>query len=156
VGPLRPRALALFALLAAWSFGCRREAIVIAGLPPSAPPPDSALFDFDVNFWVNLHHRLYEGSGRGGPSTPDKTPYAPAERKAWDEALAYYGNKFTDRGFASLFSDPRLTPIARALARLEAGASTASSGLEPTLIDTLEGGGPDLSRPRLERGRQNR
>jgi hypothetical protein len=75
------------------------------------------VFEFHSDFWVNLHHTLYqEAKFRGSTSAQttdrDKAPsknrptlkssnpkvaLTPAEQRAWDEALNYYAANYTDK-----------------------------------------------------------
>src|SRR5882762_6419921 len=75
------------------------------------------VFEFHSDFWVNLHHTLYQeakfrtsttaqGSDRDKASSKNrptlkssnpKAPLTPAEQRAWDEALNYYSANYTDK-----------------------------------------------------------
>jgi hypothetical protein len=75
------------------------------------------VFEFHSDFWVNLHHTLYQEAKFRTlqvPQTNDrdksasksrptlntsnaKTPLTPAEQRAWDEALNYYSANYTDK-----------------------------------------------------------
>ena len=76
------------------------------------------VFEFHSDFWVNLHHTLYQEakfrtpqnsqtSDRDKPPSKNrptlktspyaKTPLTPAEQRAWDEALNYYSANYIDK-----------------------------------------------------------
>jgi hypothetical protein len=75
------------------------------------------VFEFHSDFWVNLHHTLYQEAKfrapqnaqnndrskpltRGRPTLKTsnaKSPLTPAEQRAWDEALNYYSANYIDK-----------------------------------------------------------
>jgi hypothetical protein len=75
------------------------------------------VFEFHSDFWVNLHHTLYQEAKFRGytsgqiadrdkapsknrptlKSSNPKAPLTPAEQRAWDEALNYYAVNYTDK-----------------------------------------------------------
>ena len=78
------------------------------------------VFEFHSDFWVNLHHTLYQEAKFRPPArtqmaqtndrdktapksrpafrTPNaKIPLTPAEQRAWDEALNYYAANYIDK-----------------------------------------------------------
>lgn len=79
------------------------------------------VFEFHSGFWVNLHHTLYfQAKQAAGPQTPPRehdlpsqpklkividasTALTPAERAAWNNAVAYYAAHFVGKDL--LFND---------------------------------------------------
>ncbi len=71
------------------------------------------VFEFHSDFWVNLHHTLYQEAKFRISETPvneknpsknrptlknsSKSPLTPAEQRAWDEALSYYAANYIDK-----------------------------------------------------------
>jgi hypothetical protein len=76
------------------------------------------VFEFHSDFWVNLHHTLYQeakfrvpqnsqANDREKPPSKNrptlktsphaKIPLTPAEQRAWDEALSYYSANYIDK-----------------------------------------------------------
>lgn len=80
------------------------------------------VFELHSGFWINLHHTLYhqarqpkslnpmpgaprgKAGGKSGPTlqiAPRAQPgWSPAEQRAWDEAVAYYGANYADQDLA--------------------------------------------------------
>src|SRR5687767_11544593 len=83
-----------------------------------APPATQSLFDFQSNFWVNLHH-FARAAGRGLPTPADLTP---AERAAWDAGVAFYRDHYSNR---SLYMNPGMSAINNTLSSVP-----SDSGIE--------------------------
>jgi hypothetical protein len=115
----------------------------------AAPAPESppAVFEFHSDFWVNLHHFLYQ-EGSGGmkrPSSPGAAPaaeekLAPEEQGAWSGAVAHYQQKVVSR---NILFDPGMKDIKVALATVGSEPTLEKSkGLDPELKKALEAAAP--------------
>lgn len=87
-------------------------------------------FDFRSNFWVNLHHFLYE------QAKADSRP--PADSEPWESVVTYYRDKIAKLDLLSREAEA----INNALANLTDAASLDKSGLGPQLIATLKTAAP--------------
>jgi hypothetical protein len=87
-------------------------------------------FEFHSNFWVNLHHFLYEQASAKEP--------APSDSEPWQSAVAYYRAEIVKQ---DLLSD-KLFPINDALSKLESAKSLTDSHLPPALAAVLEKAAP--------------
>jgi hypothetical protein len=111
------------------------------------------VFTFRSGFWVNLHHFLYV-LGRAKNGTPDSQRpaviKAPAdiagmdslkaeERKAWDDAIAYYQGTLSKKD--AVF-DRDLIAITSALAAAGDSPSLADANVSAAVRDTLERAAP--------------
>lgn len=124
------------------------------------------VFEFHSDFWVNLHHTLYQEAKfrasartqtaqstdrdktapKSRPSfrTPNaKIPFTPAEQRAWDDALNYYAANYIDKD--PLFTT-ELILIKNQLGDFDGcdelsgrKKKTCDAGLPPSLTRVLEG-----------------
>lgn len=104
----RPK-LILYALLATLLCGARST---IAATPQNLR---TDLFEFHSGFWINLHHFLYRQSQLSEPrkgshdlsltkaDTDELQQLSTEERRAWEDALSYYGRSVVQRDL--LFDD---------------------------------------------------
>lgn len=83
-------------------------------------------FDFRSNFWVNLHHFLYEQAIAKSPE--------PSESEAWQHALQEYRRDITPHELLSR----DIAGIGAALSAVAGTESLKNSGLDAELTDTLE------------------
>jgi hypothetical protein len=95
-----------------------------------APPPTQSLFDFQSNFWVNLHH-FARAAGRGLTAPADLRP---AERVAWDSGVAFYRDHYSNR---SLYMDPGMSAINNTLSRFPSDSGIENADLDQELKRVL-------------------
>lgn len=113
--------------------------------------PRGAYFDFHSNFWVNLHHfvyqqaRLAELQSTAASPVPaaakpvDTSALSDAERASWKDALTHYTNVMTRR---DLLFNGDMVNIKNRLSEWEAEPDLQKSGLRAELIAALEGAAP--------------
>lgn len=114
---------------------------------PRAAP--QALFRFQSNFWMNLHHALFrEGAlRRAGDTRPAPGRPAPlaapwlteGERRAWNNAVNYYAKEFAGR---RLVFDERLVRINNVLSGQPNPTKLHAPALPPEIAHTLEQAAP--------------
>ncbi len=123
----------------------------------TAPPAQEApritghlpVFDFYSEFWVNLHHVLYEQArlGTARPTTRSQSKQATgaeqklsleklpeAESRAWSSSVADYAKYWANR---DLLFDTEMVRIKDRLEDLGDSESVQTSGLAPELIAAL-------------------
>jgi hypothetical protein len=128
-----------------------------AQLPPSGPAPlvngEQRLFAFHSNFWVNVHHFLYQtararmGLDASRPATTatlsDTVGFGtlPAEaRRGWESALAYYVRTIARR---DVLFDSTLVAANNRLADLETARTVlGATGLDAGMATALERAAP--------------
>lgn len=76
--------------------------LTIGGPAPAAPANGELNIQFHSRFWLNLHHMLYAAaySGRRVMARPDEQVdrhFTAAERRAWEDAVAYYRAEMAPR-----------------------------------------------------------
>jgi hypothetical protein len=98
--------------------------LMTAGLAWSAA--GQSIFAFHNNFWVNLHHSLYEQAAA-------KTKGS-SESKEWDAAVEYYRREVVKNDLLN----EEMTAINNRLSELEGAHSLKASGLRPESIAVLE------------------
>jgi hypothetical protein len=89
-----------------------------------------ATFDFHSNFWVNLHHYLYEQAIAKSPE--------PSDNEAWRRALEVYRSDITTHELLSR----DIAGINIALSRVENTESLKDSGIDAELTQILERAAP--------------
>lgn len=101
----------------------------------SAPP-----FQLRSGFWINLHHALYERSllfeksaEKGATPPADLPDLSPAERAAWEQALAYYRAEIAPH---DVF-ERAMAHVDYTLADLADDASPGGAPLKPELAAAL-------------------
>jgi hypothetical protein len=87
-------------------------------------------FDFHSNFWVNLHHFLYEQAIAKSPEPCDSTD--------WQRALDVYRHDIARHELLSR----EISGINSALSRIENTESLKGSGIDTELTQTLERAAP--------------
>jgi hypothetical protein len=87
-------------------------------------------FDFHSNFWVNLHHFLYEQALSKSPEQSDS--------EAWNQAVDVYRTDITKHELLSR----DIAGINIALSKIENTESLQGSGLDAELTQTLERAAP--------------
>lgn len=123
---------------------------LVTSLLQSAISQQPKYFNFQDNFWINLHHTLcFEAKLRATPVRPmDKvirlplpvTGFANEEKQAWEKAVQYYVTTFS--GHRLLF-DRGLVAINNALADNEDPATLSDNPDIPTaLAAVLRAAGP--------------
>lgn len=114
--------------------------------------PVTKLFAFHSNFWLNLHHFLYV-TARARKGLDARRPAVTSaladtagfgalpgsDRKKWEAAVAYYDSAMASR---DILFDSSMVTINNRLASADSAASLRDSGLDPSLIATLEGAAP--------------
>ena len=104
----------------------------VACASAAAPPaPARPPFAFQSNFWVNLHH-FVRAVGRGMPAPAQLSA---AERSTWDEGVAFYRDRYSER---DLLFDDGMVQIKEALRVVGGTESLGSAPLDPELKSTLE------------------
>jgi len=120
---------------------------------PDQSTGNHQLVDFHSNFWVNLHHFLYEEAVVTSPSngkTHDAVTELSAdkgilavltidEQKEWKDALSYYRTNLVDR---DLLFDDRMVATKNRLEALENEAALHDSGLDAPLEAVLQRAAP--------------
>jgi hypothetical protein len=119
--------------------------IVMHLLPPT-------LFAFHSNFWLNLHHFLYNTArARAGLDATrwvatsvlaDTTGFGAlpvSDQNEWNAAVVYYDSALARR---DVLFDSGMVAVNNRLARLDSATSLRSSGLDPSLIAVLERAAP--------------
>jgi hypothetical protein len=102
-------------------------------------------FEFHSDFWINLHHFLYQqalqGSGGGvPPNSPLETAnLSPNERSAWINALKFYQQSMINH---DLLSDPGMNAVDTILANAEGSDSLESTALNDGLKKVLDAAAP--------------
>ena len=89
-----------------------------------------ATFDFHSNFWVNLHHFLYQQAVTKSPVHSDS--------EAWNHAVEVYRKDIATHELLSR----DITGINIALSKIENTESLQGSGIDPELTQTLERAAP--------------
>lgn len=128
--------------------------IVLAGCSRQANVADTAAqaqqqFDFQNNFWVNLHHVLYEEAVRRHPqsngvpaqSLLGAVRLTPDELALWETAVSYYDNEFVVARRDLVFDDG-LKQIKLQLSGLEEKSPLAGAGLPQPLVAVLQPAAP--------------
>jgi hypothetical protein len=87
-------------------------------------------FDFHSNFWVNLHHFLYQQAIAKSPEQSGS--------EAWNQALDVYRTGITKHELLSR----DIAGINIALSKIENAESLQNSGIDPELTQTLERAAP--------------
>ncbi|MGD0300772.1 MAG: hypothetical protein ABSE86_27115 [Bryobacteraceae bacterium] len=87
-------------------------------------------FDFHSNFWVNLHHFLYEQAVAKSPEQ--------SESEAWNHAVEVYRSDITKHELLSR----DISGINIALSQIENTESLKGSGIDAELTQTLERAAP--------------
>src|SRR5215471_11780993 len=119
---------------------------------PAAPLP---VFEFHSGFWLNLHHTLYrqarlQRSSASGANAVTATAgmnnLSPAEARAWNSALAFYGKAYADK---DLTVSLEMILIKNQLGDFETcedlsgtKKKTCDAGLPALLTQTLESAAP--------------
>lgn len=136
-----------------------RKRLRVAGLclaavlaPTAAAAQRHALFDFQTNFWVNLHHFLYVtararlGLDANRPSvmsaladTAGLGARPMEERRAWERCIAYYDSALARK---DVLFDSSMVAIDDRLARLGSARTLPRSDVDPRLVAVLERAAP--------------
>ncbi|MGH9431697.1 MAG: hypothetical protein ACRD3T_09155 [Terriglobia bacterium] len=102
-------------------------------------------FEFHSDFWINLHHFLYQQALQGSPeSLRPNGPLAagklsPSEQSVWDNALTFYRQSMVEH---DLLVDPGMNAIDSVLADAEGSDSLDSTGLNDELKKVLDDAAP--------------
>jgi hypothetical protein len=131
-------------LLVAGLAGCAHAPVSTAGPPTPATAAGTAgtqeLFAFHVSSWVNLHQQLFfEAHPPPGFTLqrPEEERWTPAERQAWDTAVATYRERTTPGSFTLIF-DETLVALRRALDSVPEGSLSGRPGIDPAFGAALE------------------
>ena len=113
----------------------RREFVAIGAALALAPKPAPAaephsLFDFRSNFWVNLHHFLYQQAA-------DKSA-APSDSKPWQSALDYYRRRIVDHDLLR-----EIAVINNRLSDVSRDSLPALPDVDADLIEVLNAAAPE-------------
>jgi hypothetical protein len=123
---------------------CTGALLYSQGVPSTTGTPKSsegAVFIFQNNFWVNLHHFLRGESRRrslGSPLEQPPSALTAAERGAWERALDAY----TDLAKRSLIFDESLVRIDNTLARSSDAITLQTTAIDPKIVEALNGAAP--------------
>jgi hypothetical protein len=141
--PIRSGSLGPLVLLLTGLMGCASAPVApAAASAPTAAPTSAApseLFTFHVSSWINLHQQLFfEARPPPGPLThPEEEKWTPAERQAWDAAVAAYREHTPENPLAPLY-DPGLIALRRGLEDVpEEGSLADLPGVDPALTAAL-------------------
>jgi hypothetical protein len=99
--------------------------LLLAGLADGEP-----IFEFHNNFWVNLHHSLYEKAAAKSNE--------PADSKEWNAAVEYYRREVVKNDLLN----GEMSAINDWLSKLGDAQSLKTSGLRPELVAVLESAAP--------------
>lgn len=113
-------------------------------------------FDFHNNFWVNLHHFLYQGAlkQKRGQAGAAAEGLSAEQQRTWQGALDYYQKEVVSR---DLLFDDELVETERRLSDSEKASSLKDAGIKPELTSVLEAAAPIYRRkwwPEHERANQ--
>ena len=97
----------------------------------AAPVAQAGPFEFHSDFWLNLHHFLYEQALH--PAKP-RTDLTASDKAAWDNALAFYRRFLTPH---DLLLDPHMQSIDTELAEDESLPKLVVNGPDANVWDTL-------------------
>ena len=100
------------------------------GLLAAQQTAQQSTFDFHSNFWVNLHHFLYEQAISKSPELSDS--------EAWNHAVEVYRTDITKHELLSR----DIAGINIALSQIENTESLKGSGIDAELTQTLERAAP--------------
>jgi hypothetical protein len=101
--------------------------------------PAQNTFEFHSDFWVNLHHTLYNTSaGKKAGRAPNLSGLTPVEIVTWNDAVGYYDQHLVDHDFLEL----PMIRINMALAGAGNEASLRGKGLSAPLMCVLEEAAP--------------
>jgi len=127
------------------------------GVSSTAATPKSsegAVFTFQSNFWINLHHFLRGESRRRSLGTPLEQPLSVLtmeERGVWERALdAYTG--LTKR---SLIFDDSLVRIDNTLATSSDAIAIQTQAIDPKIVEALNRAAPVYRAHRWEEDRRD-
>jgi hypothetical protein len=104
--------------------------LVLPGIGAS-PVAQAGPFEFHSDFWLNLHHFLYEQALQQGKPRED---LAGTEKKAWDYAVAFYRHSMTPH---DLLDDPHMQSIDTELAEDETLSTLVVNGEDGAVWDML-------------------
>jgi hypothetical protein len=95
------------------------------------------LFEFHSSFWLNVHQQLhYAATGRR--PTPRAAPAAP-DAPAWQDAVAFYRERFGDKGGMGIIFDDELVALNRHLSSI--GSAAELTGVDGELAAHLRAAG---------------
>lgn len=98
----------------------------------AALPDANRIFNFHSDFWVNLHHRLYEESHHHNANA-DTGP-------SWNPAVQFYREHMANH---DLLFDPAMVALKNSLEDQDAAATLSPGpGLTPEVIAVLERAAP--------------
>jgi hypothetical protein len=140
---LRPVTLLVSVASVWWLAMCSPE----AARPDSLVGPQTPVFVFQDNFWVNLHHFLRAESRREARGLPLESPLtnlAEPDRAAWEHALTAYRD-LADR---SLIFDKTLVSIDNLLAETGDTSTELPPGVDRTIATALTEAAPAFRRGR--------
>jgi hypothetical protein len=111
-------------------------AFLVSLASDAAPLTQAGPFEFHSDFWLNLHHFLYEQALHPGKPHED---LAGAEKAAWDKAVDFYRHSMVPH---DLLFDPRMQSIDTELAEDETLSKLVVNGADANLWDTLNSVAP--------------
>jgi hypothetical protein len=117
--------------------------------------PNLPVFEFHSNFWINLHHFLYDLGRAARPGTTADSTDAPTRRasvpakidaaltaeetRQWQESVQFYAGSLASR---DLLFNSELVAIKTRLVDMEGAPDLKASGLRPDLVAALERAAP--------------
>jgi hypothetical protein len=130
----------LIKLLASLVILCALAATCSATVAQSQQP----FFDFHNNFWVNLHHFLYQEAlkqkrAQGAGAAAKVEGLSAEQLRAWQGALDYYQKEVVTR---DLLFDDELVDVERRLSDSEKAATLKDAGIRTELASMLEAAAP--------------
>jgi hypothetical protein len=137
------------------AFSCSEALLYSQGAPATAASKrrEDAVFIFQNNFWINLHHFLRGESRRRSLGNPLELPLSALnveERAAWEHALDAYSD-LTKR---SLIFDQSLVKIDNTLATSSDATTIQSEAIDSKITDALNSAAPVYRAHRWEQDRK--
>ena len=139
-------------LITACSVLCAQKA-ALSPMTSGSLSSSDAVFIFQDNFWINLHHFVRGESRRRSLHAPFELPLSALnanERAAWEGALDAY----VELAQLSLISDERLVRIDNTLAKVTDRDVLRSNGMEPKIVTALNAAAPVYRAHRWEEDRR--
>jgi hypothetical protein len=130
---------------------CSQAHLYSQGAPSTSVPKrgEDAVFVFQSNFWVNLHHFLRGESRRRSLGSPLEQPLSELkadERVAWERAL----DSYTGLANRSLIFDESLVTIDNTLATSSDASAIQTAAIDSKISEALNGAAPVYSAHRWE------
>jgi hypothetical protein len=110
--------------------GMRKLLLMLMAVSMAWGSDSQPIFEFHSNFWVNLHHCLYEKATAKSNE--------PSDSKEWNAAVEHYRREIVKNDLLT----EEMSAINDQLSKLEDALSLKASRLQPELIAVLESAAP--------------